>query len=396
MDGKCSKPGPAYGSAAKLDHDKCERAISRSNFSKHKKKCKGIRVRESRSEIRKRSWVKHRAKRVGDQRSRRAAQENAVLSAHVQMMIDGFGEGKNCTCLAEFEEIYKAGFVEKDKANVAKMKAKHVENEGGSPTHVIKKETRDVYGSYFKKFCEFCLDNEYPDPAAVRHHELPSLLVAFMESVSASKFVSNQTAEKIRAAVANYYGSYERRDAAGPDKGMVVTDDQGNNYGLGNPAKDAYVRRFMRGLKKRKSTEFTQRQATPISLDMLPLLHCHLASSTGFAEVCRLWFVAVSAFAFYGMCRINEVPTLQWKKLTLGLTRRSTTDPSISITFGTYKLEGRKTEVTEGRCYNLHSLESHETPMDAFSHLSAWLRYVETKTDHKWSDTDDVFRRCQK
>ncbi|OWY94124.1 hypothetical protein PHMEG_00036233 [Phytophthora megakarya] len=266
----------AYGSAAKLDCDKCERAVSRSNFSKHKKKCKGIRVRESRSEIRKRSWVKHRAKRVGDQRSRRAAQsfkrlqelreqlddvkqvphppkptpkglkghplehlshnatlvayiydqvkynellsslwlkkvylllhsdkhrhmpshfqeesvwnlleetckafsaykdtvlngdgdtvfgervrlqryrdyletrytarvndwlirceeidrENAVLSAHVQVMIDGFGEGKNCKCLAEFEEIYKAGFVEKDKDNEAKTKAKHVESEG--------------------------------------------------------------------------------------------------------------------------------------------------------------------------------------------------------------------------------------------------------------------------
>ncbi|EGZ19170.1 hypothetical protein PHYSODRAFT_379828, partial [Phytophthora sojae] len=85
-------------------------------------------------------------------------------------------------------------------------------------THVIKKETRDVYASYFKKFCEFCIANEYPDPVAVRHHELPSLLAAFMESVSASAAVSNQTAEKIRAAVANYYGSYERRDAAGPDK----------------------------------------------------------------------------------------------------------------------------------------------------------------------------------
>ncbi|ETI38999.1 hypothetical protein F442_15202 [Phytophthora nicotianae P10297] len=85
-------------------------------------------------------------------------------------------------------------------------------------THVIKQETRNVYASYFKKFCEFCIANEYPDPAVTRHHELPSLLVAFMESVSASSTVSNQTAEKIRAAVANFYGSYERRDAAGPDK----------------------------------------------------------------------------------------------------------------------------------------------------------------------------------
>ncbi|EEY66725.1 uncharacterized protein PITG_17279 [Phytophthora infestans T30-4] len=78
-----------------------------------------------------------------------------------------------------------------------------------------------------------------------------------MESVSASASVSSQTAEKIRAAVANYYEGYERRDAAGPDKWMVLTDDQ---------AKDAFVRQFMRGLQKRKNSEFKQRQATPISV----------------------------------------------------------------------------------------------------------------------------------
>ncbi|KAG7377554.1 hypothetical protein PHYPSEUDO_011488 [Phytophthora pseudosyringae] len=98
-------------------------------------------------------------------------------------------------------------------------------------THVSKKETRDVYASYFKKFCELCIANEYPDPATVRHHELPSLLVTFMDSVSVSAAVSNQTAEKIRAAVANYYSSHERRDAAGPDKWMVVNDDKGEWIG---------------------------------------------------------------------------------------------------------------------------------------------------------------------
>ncbi|KAG3068249.1 hypothetical protein PI125_g23457 [Phytophthora idaei] len=131
-----------------------------------------------------------------------------------------------------------------------------------------------------------------------------------MESVSAFAVVSNQTAEKIRAAVANYYGSYERRDAAGPDKWMIVTNDQGNTYGLGNPAKDAFARQFMRGLKKRKSTEITQRQASPISLDMLRVLHSHLAIAPGFTEASRLWFFAMSAFAFYGMCQINEVLSL--------------------------------------------------------------------------------------
>ncbi|KAG3002377.1 hypothetical protein JG687_00013695 [Phytophthora cactorum] len=197
-------------------------------------------------------------------------------------------------------------------------------------THVIKQYTRNVYASYFKKFCEFCISNEYPDPALKRHHELPSLVVAFMKSVSAFAVVSNQTAEKICAAVANYYGSYERRDAAGPDKWMIVTNDQGNTYGLSNPAKDAFVRQFMRGLKKRKSTEITQRQATPISLDMLRVLHSYLAIAPGFTEASCLWFFA--AFAFYGMCQINEVLSLKWKNLTLGLARPCTSDPDVSFT----------------------------------------------------------------
>ncbi|ETI39514.1 hypothetical protein L917_14189 [Phytophthora nicotianae] len=149
-------------------------------------------------------------------------------------------------------------------------------------THVIKLETRNVYQSYFKKFCEFCIVNEFPDPVVKRHHELPSLLVAFTESVSASSIVSNQIGEKIRAAVANFYDSYERRDAAGPDKWMVMTDDRGNKFGLGNSAKDAFVRQFMRGLKKRMNKEFTQYQATPISLDMLRVLHFHLTHTSGF------------------------------------------------------------------------------------------------------------------
>ncbi|ETI30288.1 hypothetical protein F443_22591 [Phytophthora nicotianae P1569] len=260
-------------------------------------------------------------------------------------------------------------------------------------THVIKQETRSVYASYFKKFCEFCISNEYPDPAVTRHHELPSLLVAFMESVSASSAVSNQTAEKIRAAVANFYGSYERRDAAGPDKWMVMTDDRGGKYGLGNPAKDAFVRQFMRGLKKRKNKEFTQRQATPISLDMLRVLHCHLARTAGFTEASRLWFLAVSAFAFYGMCRINEVLSLQWKNLTLNPACPSTSDPTTSISYGVYKLEGRKTEVAEGRCYNLHRLGESESPMDVLDHLNKWIEYVVRRqtTNHKWSDNKYVF-----
>ncbi|GMF36149.1 unnamed protein product [Phytophthora fragariaefolia] len=152
----------------------------------------------------------------------------------------------------------------------------------------------------------------------------------------------------------------------------------------------------MRGLKKRNNAEFTQRQATPISLDMLRVLHSHLASAEGFTEASRLWFTAVSAFAFYSMCRMNEVLSLQWKILTLGLTRQSVSDHTSSISYASYKLEGRKTEVAEGRCYHLHHLDEGVRPIEALYHVKAWLEYIQTKTDHRWSDTDYVFPALSK
>ncbi|EEY60117.1 uncharacterized protein PITG_12434 [Phytophthora infestans T30-4] len=188
-----------YGSATTKECVKCERSISRTNFSTHAKKCKGIKARESRVDIRKRSWVKHRAKRVSEQRSRRATQlfqklevhfcsgtdipmdeidlmskawfekaylllhpdkrhwmppefqgepaesllqekmqsirceeiqaQNAALRAPIQDEIDSFKEGKNCASLAEFEGIYMAGFIEKDKIYESKMKEKEKEKE---------------------------------------------------------------------------------------------------------------------------------------------------------------------------------------------------------------------------------------------------------------------------
>ncbi|ETP39346.1 hypothetical protein F442_13174, partial [Phytophthora nicotianae P10297] len=177
---------------------------------------------------------------------------------------------------------------------------------------------------------------------------------------------------------------------------MVMTDDRGNIFDLGNPAKDAFVRQFMRGLKKRKNKEFTQRQATPISLGMLRVLHFHLTHTSGFTAASCLWFLAVSAFAFYGMCRINEVLSLQWKNITLDLARPSASDSNSTIGYGVYKLEGRKTETAEGRCYNLHCLDECESPMDVLTHLKKWIGYVITKTDHKWSDNDYVFPALSK
>eukprot|EP00644_Phytophthora_capsici_P005461 jgi/Phyca11/4396/fgenesh1_pm.PHYCAscaffold_1_\ len=62
----------AYGSAPTKKCKKCDRKISRTNISKHVKVCKGIKLPETRSEIRKKSWEKNRAKRVGSQREKRA------------------------------------------------------------------------------------------------------------------------------------------------------------------------------------------------------------------------------------------------------------------------------------------------------------------------------------
>ncbi|KAG3091967.1 hypothetical protein PI124_g15901 [Phytophthora idaei] len=53
---------------------------------------------------------------------------------------------------------------------------------------------------------------------------------------------------------------------------------------------------------------------------MITVLHVLLdtpAGVKGFSEDSRVWFKAVSSFAFYGMCRIDEVLTLKWKDVSL-------------------------------------------------------------------------------
>ncbi|KUF85041.1 hypothetical protein AM587_10003214 [Phytophthora nicotianae] len=47
---------------------------------------------------------------------------------------------------------------------------------------VIKKATQTVYESSFKKFSDFCIANGYPDPRHERHHELPVILVAYLQN----------------------------------------------------------------------------------------------------------------------------------------------------------------------------------------------------------------------
>ncbi|EGZ07523.1 hypothetical protein PHYSODRAFT_442057, partial [Phytophthora sojae] len=118
-----------------------------------------------------------------------------------------------------------------------------------------KKATQTVYESSFKKFAEFCLANGYPDPHTERHHELPAVLVAYLQSISASSTVSLQTAEKARSAVDSFYSSHENSDGTDVNKWSVLVDDTVTKRGYGNPARYPFVRQFMRGLKKKKAAE---------------------------------------------------------------------------------------------------------------------------------------------
>ncbi|ETN24093.1 hypothetical protein PPTG_00543 [Phytophthora nicotianae INRA-310] len=259
---------------------------------------------------------------------------------------------------------------------------------------VIKKATQTVYESSFKKFSDFCIANGYPDPRHERHHELPVILVAYLQSISASSSISLQTAEKARSAVASYYSSHQNTDGTDVNTWRVQEDESGKKRGYGNPARDPFVRQFMRGLKKKKASEYVPAKAVPISLDMITVLHAFLESPMGvkgFSEESRVWFKAVSSFAFYGMCRINEVLTLQWKDITLRQTRCSVVSPDEIIEYGTYALFNRKTAVAEGRMYNLHHMPKDELAINAYRHLCNWVDYASERKGHHWRDDDYVF-----
>ncbi|KAG2761988.1 hypothetical protein PC129_g18362 [Phytophthora cactorum] len=63
---------------------------------------------------------------------------------------------------------------------------------------------------------------------------------------------------------------------------------------------------------------------------MITVLHALLdtpAGVKGFSEESRVWFKAVSSFAFYSVCRIDEVLTLKWKDVSLRQYRPSVFAP---------------------------------------------------------------------
>ncbi|KAG6947474.1 hypothetical protein JG688_00015534 [Phytophthora aleatoria] len=83
--------GP-YGSALKTQCKKCEKKISCTNM--HTKICKSIKLSETRSDNRKRSWKKNRAKRVAFQSNQRATKVFEKLQGTI--IADGYTKLNKC------------------------------------------------------------------------------------------------------------------------------------------------------------------------------------------------------------------------------------------------------------------------------------------------------------
>ncbi|KAL4093619.1 hypothetical protein PRIC1_011051 [Phytophthora ramorum] len=272
------------------------------------------------------------------------------------------------------------------------MGVQELVKEGQHTANEVIKKT--VYEAIFKKFADFSVANGYPNPRDERHHDLSVIFVAYLQSVSASSSISLRTAEKTRSAIASYFSSHEHSDSTDVNTWCVREDDSGEKHGYGNPARDPFVRHFMRGLKKKKASEYVPAKAVPISLDMITVLHALLDSPggvEGFSEASRVWLKAVTSFAFYGMCRINEDLTLKWKDLSLRQYRTSVVAPDEVIEYGTYALFNHKTAVTEGRKYNLNRMSDDEMPINAYTHLCNWVGYASNTNGDQCRDDDFVF-----
>ncbi|ETO65725.1 hypothetical protein F444_17009 [Phytophthora nicotianae P1976] len=179
----------------------------------------------------------------------------------------------------------------------------------------IKKATQTVYEASFKKFSDFCSTNGYPEPRHERHYDLPVVLVAYSQSISASSSISLQTAEKARSAVTSYYSPHQNSGGTDVNTWSVREDESGEKRGYGN---------------------FTR--AVCVSIHASHAFMDSPVGAEGFSEESRVWFKAVSSFAFYGMCRINDVLNLQWKDVTLRQTRCSSYRPLLEALFQDFVL----------------------------------------------------------
>ncbi|KAF1786374.1 hypothetical protein GQ600_7865 [Phytophthora cactorum] len=116
---------------------------------------------------------------------------------------------------------------------------------------------------------------------------------------TANESISLQIAVKARSAVASYFSPHEHSDGTDANKWCVREDESGAKYGYGNPARDTFVRQFMRGHQKKNASEYVPAKAFFALLDTP-------TGVKGFSDEGRVWFKTVSSSAFYGigrMCR---------------------------------------------------------------------------------------------
>ncbi|ETP02932.1 hypothetical protein F441_20054 [Phytophthora nicotianae CJ01A1] len=134
----------------------------------------------------------------------------------------------------------------------------------------------------------------------------------------------------------------------------------------------------MRGLKKKKASEYVPAKAVPFCLDMITVLHAFMDSPVGFEGFSE---------------------ERRWKDVTLRQTRCSVVSPDTVIEYGTYALFNCKMAVAEGRMYNLRHMFKDELAINAYLHLCNWVDYASQPLNNiskKVLKTNDAATGCEK
>ncbi|KAJ8575158.1 hypothetical protein ON010_g4055 [Phytophthora cinnamomi] len=125
----------------------------------------------------------------------------------------------------------------------------------------------------------------------------------------------------------------------------------------------------MTGLSKVKKRERVPVRASPMSLSKLTTMINYLQKDTVSNELMCVWFMAVGSMCFYGMCRINAVLQMKRGDIQLGLERVSSTNPSVTVRYGSFTIRDRKTDHDPqgSRIYSLHFLPKDEKAAEALT-----------------------------
>ncbi|KAF4144530.1 hypothetical protein GN958_ATG00385 [Phytophthora infestans] len=221
----------------------------------------------------------------------------------------------------------------------------------------LESRTRVDYTGSLRRFTDFCIAEEYPDPMKQRFVQLPAVLAAYINQLATAN-KSQWSAEKLRAAISWYYAKPEMLSGGHPhDRWVIETQADGSIVPRGNPAQSAAITQILAGPSKAKKRERTPKRASSMSLAMLTRVITFVETDSDFNETMRLWFSAVCSLAFYGMCRINEVLLMKNGDIQLGLRRKSRKNDK-EIEFGCFTIRDRKTDHDPLACrtYYLHHL----------------------------------------